>query len=148
MRSRNMPPITDPQLAMLIERVEHIARGMDDLKPMIVAISALQKDQERNSDDIKKLHTIAEMRGATQHQMDKRIVVLERWHRLMLAMPVMVLTVVLAAGGYAKSFLDALDDFKNDTRSRISSLEFIINSPHFERAMANDSRPVAEGGKD
>lgn len=138
----------DPQVARLIERVEHIARAMDDLRPLVVAISSLQKDQERNSEDIKKLHTIAEMRSDAHHSLDKRVLVLERWHRLMLAMPVMVLTVALAAGGYAKSFLDALDDFKSDTRSRVSSLEFIINSPHFERAMVNDSRPVAEGGKD
>lgn len=138
----------DPQVARLIERVEHIARTMDDLRPLVVAISSLQKDQERNSEDIKRLHTIAEMRGEAQHLLDKRVLVLERWHRLMLAMPVMVLTVALTAGGYAKSFLDALDDFKNDTRNRVSSLEFIINSPHFERAMATDSRPVAEGSKD
>ena len=143
-----MPPITDPQLAVLIERVEHIARGMDDLKPLVVLISTLQRDQEHTSDTVKQLHLLSEARGAALHAVDKRVVVLERWHRLMLAMPVLLLTVALAAGGYAKSFLDALDDFKNDTRNRVSSLEFIINSPHFERAMATDNRPVAEGGKD
>lgn len=143
-----MPPITDPQIAVLMERMEHIAKGVDDLKPLATLITSLQRDQEHTADSLKQLHTIAEMRGAALHAVDKRVVVLERWHRFMLAMPVAVLTISLAAGGYAKSFVDALDDFKNDTRHRISSLEFIINSPHFERAMANDSRPVAEGGKD
>ena len=143
-----MSPIKtdDPQVARLIERVEHIARAMDDLRPLIVAMSSLQKDQERNSEDIKKLHTIAEMRGDAQHLLDKRVLVLERWHRLMLAMPVLLLTIALSAGGYAKSWIDALDDFKSDTKQRIASMEFIINSPHFERSMTPE-REVAEGGK-
>lgn len=143
-----MSPIKtdDPQVARLIERVEHIARAMDDLRPLIVAMSSLQKDQERNNEDIKKLHTIAEMRGEAQHLLDKRVLVLERWHRLMLALPVLLLTIALAAGGYTKSWLDALDDFKSDTRQRISSMEFIINSPHFERSMTPE-KEVAEGSK-
>ena len=136
----------DPQVARLIERVEHIARAVDDLRPLVVAISSLQKDQERNSEDIKKLHTIAEMRGDAHHLLDKRVLVLERWHRLMLALPVMLLTVALAAVGYAKSWLDALDDFKSDTRQRIASMEFIINSPHSERSITTE-REVAEGSK-
>ncbi len=143
-----MGPITtdDVQVARLVERVEHIARSIDNLTPLVVAMSSLQKDQERSAEDIKKLHTIAEMRGDAQHLLDKRVLVLERWHRLMLAMPVMLLTIVLAAGGYTKSWLDALDDFKKDTRQRISSMEFIINSPHFERSMTQE-KEVAEGGK-
>lgn len=143
-----MSPIKtdDPQVARLIERVEHIARAMDDLRPLVVAISSLQKDQERNSEDIKKLHTIAEMRGEAQHLLDKRVLVLERWHRLMVATPVMLLTIVLAAGGYTKSWLDAIDDFKKDTRQRIASMEFIINSPHFERSMTPE-KETAEGSK-
>lgn len=143
-----MSPIKtdDPQVARLIERVEHIARAMDDLRPLVVAMSSLKKDQERNSEDIKKLHTIAEMRNTSQHLLDKRVLVLERWHRLMLAMPVLLLTIALAAGGYTKSWLDSLDDFKKDTKNRIASMEFIINSPHFERAMAPE-REVAEGSK-
>ena len=143
-----MGPITtdDVQVARLVERVEHIARAIDNLTPLVVAMSSLQKDQERSAEDIKKLHTIAEMRGDAQHLIDKRVLVLERWHRLMLAMPVMMLTIALAAGGYAKSWLDALDDFKSDTRQRIASMEFIINSPHFERAMTPE-KEVAEGSK-
>ena len=143
-----MGPITtdDVQVARLVERVEHIARSIDNLTPLVVAMSSLQKDQERSAEDIKKLHTIAEMRGDAQHLLDKRVLVLERWHRLMLALPVMLLTIALAAGGYTKSWLDALDDFKKDTRQRIASMEFIINSPHFERSMTPE-REVAEGSK-
>src|SRR5690625_777906 len=97
-----MGPITtdDVQVARLVERVEHIARSIDNLTPLVVAMSSLQKDQERSAEDIKKLHTIAEMRGDAQHLLDKRVLVLERWHRLMLAMPVLLLSIVLSAGGY------------------------------------------------
>lgn len=143
-----MPPITDPQLAVLIERVEHIARGMDDLKPLIALISTLQRDQEHMSDTVKQLYLLSESRGAALHAVDKRVVAVERWGKFQIGLAGAMLTIALTASGYAKSFIDALDDFKNDTRSRISSLEFIINSPHFERAMTNDGRPVAEGGKD
>lgn len=143
-----MPPITDPQLAVLIERVEHIARGMDDLKPLIALISTLQRDQEYTSDTVKQLHLLSEARGASLHSMDKRLSTLEWWHKYRLAQPALILTVALAAWGYWQGFTGAMDDFKRDTRHRISSLEFIINSPHFERAMATDNRPVAEGSKD
>lgn len=140
--------ITDPQLAMLIERVEHIAKRMDDLMPLVTLITTLQRDQEYAADSIKQLHAVAEMRGAALHAMDKRLSTLEWWHKYRLAQPALILTVALAAWSYWQGFTGSMEDFKTDTRSRVSALEFIINAPHFERSMANDSRPVAEGGKD
>lgn len=138
-----MSPITteDPQVARLVERVEHIARAIDNLTPLVVHMSQLQKDQERNSDEIRRLNQISDARGDSVHRIDKRVLVLERWHKFVISITGILIATSI---GYISNF----SDFKEDTRQRISSLEFIINSPHFERAMDNDSRPVAEGGKD
>lgn len=138
---------TETQLALLIQKVDQIAAGVDDLKPLSALVLELQKDHAHAVENIKQLNTIAEMRGAKQHEIDKRVLILERWHKFMLALPVALLTISLAVGGYAKSFFDSLDDFKNDTRQRVTSLEFILNSPNFEKAMDRD-RSVSTGGKD
>lgn len=144
-----MSPIKtdDPQVARLIERVEHIARAMDDLRPLVVAISSLQKDQERNSEDIKKLNTIAEMRGDAQHLLDKRVLVLERWHKGLIWFSSLAMGVLLSMSGYIANFVNTLDTDRNQTNNRLSTLEVIVNSQNFERSMATDNRPVAEGSK-
>jgi len=141
-----MPPITDPQIARLIERVDAVAKGVDELKPVVAAIVALQTQQQHLTDHLKQLNTIAEMRGASLHQMDKRVLVLERWHKAMVAFSGVALSLMLAMGGYAKQFIDSMDADRNDTRHRITALEFIINSPQYERAMEKE-RPVAAGSK-
>lgn len=131
---------TETQLALLIQKVEHIAEGMDELKPLASLVLTLQKDQEHSKESIKQLNTIAEMRGATQHLIDKRVLVLERWHKFMLAVPAFLLTASLG-------FLNNIYDFKEDTSRRITSLEFIINSPHFERSMITEKEVPAGGNK-
>lgn len=130
-----MAPFTDAQIAVLIERIEHIAKRMDDITPLISLIAKLQRDQEHMSEDIKRLHTIAELRGSNMHAIDKRVLVLERWHRFMLLLPAAMLTIIISIGGYAKGYVSSIDDFKGDTKHRLASLEFIINGPHFERVM-------------
>lgn len=140
-----MPPITDPQLARLFERVETIARGMEELKPLLTAIVAVQAEQSHLADHVKQLNAISEMRGVALHQIDKRVLVLERWHKAMIAFSGVALSIMLAMGGYAKQFIDSIDSERQDTRHRLTALEFIVNSPNYERAM--DDRPVAEGGK-
>lgn len=137
---------SEAQIAAIFERLDHMSNVLDELRPLAALAATLQNEQQHLSDDLRHLNTIAEMRGAALHAIDKRVTVLERWHRFMLSMPALMLTLLIAMGGYAKSYLDAMSDFKDDIRTRLTTIEFIVNSPNFERAMAPD-RPVAEGGR-
>lgn len=141
-----MPPITDPQIARLMERVDAIAKGVDELKPLMTALVMLQTEQRHLTDHIKQLNAMAEMRGAALHQLDKRVVVLERWHKAMVWFTGMAMSVMLALGGYTKQFIDSLDADRSDTRHRLTALEFIVSGPQYERAM-EPGRPVATGSK-
>lgn len=141
-----MPPITDPQIARLMERVDAIAKGVDELKPLMTALVTLQTEQQHLTDHVKQLNTIAEMRGTAIHQLDKRVVVLERWHKAMVWFTGMAMSVMLALGGYTKQFIDSLDADRSDTRHRLTALEFIVSGPQYERAMEPE-RPVATGSK-
>lgn len=141
-----MPPITDPQVARLMERVDAIAKGVDELKPLVAALVTLQAEHQHLTDHIKQLNTISEMRGAALHQIDKRVVVLERWHKAMVWFTGIAMSVMMALGGYAKQFVDSLDSDRQDTRHRLTTLEFIVGSPQHERALEQE-RPVAAGSK-
>jgi len=141
-----MPPITDPQIARLMERVDAIAKGVDELKPLMAALVTLQAEQQHLTDHIKQLSTIAEMRGAAMHQIDKRVVVLERWHKATVWFTGIAMSVMLALGGYTKQFIDSIDADRRDTRHRLTALEFIVSSPQYERVMEQE-RPVAAGSK-
>ena len=144
-----MPPsTTDPQLAVLIERVEHIAKSMDDLKPLVSLITTLQRDQEYTASKLAQLNDLAKLRGEAAHKLDKRVLVLERWRTAMVAIPALALSFGIWASGYAISYLGSIEDFRGDTRQRLATLEFIINGPHFERAMEPESeQTVAAGSK-
>ena len=143
-----MRSVTDPQLAMVIERLEHVARGVDELKPLASLIVTLQRDQEYTADTLKQLNEIARMRGEAVIKLDRRVLVLERWRNLMVALPATGVAVVLWAAGYIFSYVGTLEGFRRDTHHRISTLEFIINAPNFERALQTDpERPVATGPK-
>lgn len=138
--------VTDPLLATLIERMEHVARGVDELRPLGSLIATLQRDQQYVSEALKQLSALAEARSAAHHSLDKRVVVLERWHKFMVWLAGAMFTVSIAAGGYAAAFVGSLNDINRDTHNRVSALEFIINAPHYERSMAPGlDAPVAAG---
>lgn len=136
-----MPQTDDPMMAMLIERVEHIAKGIDEMRPMISTIPSIERDLSYHTERLDQLNEIAKDRGREIHELDKRILKLERWYRAMLAAPAILVTLSISVGGYAMKF-------KEDTDRRVSSLEFILNSPHYERAMDRDHKEDVEGGKD
>ena len=127
--------MSDPQIAVLIERIEHIAKGIDDLKSLPLTVAQVKTDQEYMQDHIRQLMTAVEMRQVVLHQMDKRVVILERWHKFMLAMPAIALTVLLTLLGFAKGSLDSWSDFRDQTNQRITALEFTLNSQKFQSAM-------------
>src|SRR5690625_1255944 len=141
-----MPSITDPNIARISERLDGIARDLGEIKPLLVENATLRRDLEHLADSFKQLSTMSEMRGHAIHQIDKRVLVLERWHKAMIGFAGIAFSVMLAMAGYAKQFIDSIDADRDDTRHRITALEFIVNSPQYERAMEKE-RPVAAGSK-
>lgn len=129
------------KLAVLMERVDHIARSIDDLRPLLTIIVQVQEKLNHQENTLKQLNTLSDSRGAMFHQLDKRVLVLERWHRFMLAIPALVLTVCIWFGGYAKSYIAAIEAFQKETSQRVSALEFIINAPSYEKLMSVDKEP-------
>lgn len=151
---RSMPTVTDPQIAVLITNMQNLSAQFDRMlasqertEQGMSEVPLLRKDYEHLADSLRQLHTLAEVRAVAHHQMDKRILILERWHKFMLAQPAIILTVVIAAWGYWSGFTSSLEDFKGTTKDKIQTLEFIVNAPTYERAM-KEGRPPAAGGKD
>lgn len=120
------------QIAVLVERIDHLTKHIDtlstELKPLMTSITSLNTELEHAKDTIKQIATINQLQGENLHKLDKRTIVLERWHKFMLATPAILLTIVLTIGSYLKGLLNDLDDFKNETRNRITSLEFIVSN--------------------
>lgn len=140
-----MPHIQDPQMARLFERLDHLVASMDEIKPILTTVNTLQNNQDHMARNIDQLMTNAEVRSTVIHQLDKRVLVVERWHKASVGFTAIAVSIGLALGGYTKSFIESLNSDRDDTRQRLSSLEFILNSPNFERAMT--SPPVAEEPK-
>lgn len=147
----NDPP-TAAQFAVAIERlvnlsddVKEIRGSQKRLESALVEVPLLKQELEHLSDSLRQLHTVAEVRAAAHHQMDKRVLILERWHKFMIAQPAAVMALALAAWGYWAGFTGSLNDFKETTQSKIQALEFVIHAPGYERAMSD--RPVATGKK-
>lgn len=141
-----MPVVTDPNIARIMERVDHIAKRLDELQPFVAALVALQTEQQHLADHMRQLNTVAELRGTAVHQIDKRVTVLERWQKGLVWFAGVALSMMMWLGGYAKQFIDSLEETNRNTQHRIATMEFIINSPNFERAM-EPKRPVATGSK-
>lgn len=146
-----MSPNTDPQIAVLIANMKNLSDRFDRMLASqeraergMAEVPLLRKDYEHLSEGLKQLHTLVEVRGAAHHQLDKRILILERWHKFMMAQPAIMLTILLTLWGYWSGFNTTLDDFKETTKERVQALEFIVNSPNFEKAM---ERPPTTGRK-
>lgn len=149
-----MTPPIDPQIAVLIANMRNLVgqfdrmlASQDRIERSIAEVPLLRRDYEHLIENFKQLQELAEERAAVSHQLDKRVLVLERWHRFMVAQPAAILTIVLAAWGYWHGFTTGYDDFKGSTKERVQALEFIVNSPNFQRAIAPDDHPTATGPK-
>ncbi|AEC22272.1 hypothetical protein PT7_P036 (plasmid) [Pusillimonas sp. T7-7] len=147
----NDPP-TAAQLAVAIERLVNLSEDVKEirgsqkrLESAMVEVPLLKQEMEHLADSLRQLHTVAEVRSVAHHQLDKRVLILERWHKFMVAQPAIILTVALAAWGYWNGFTKSMDAFQDDTKQRVQTLEFIVNSPAYEKAM--QSPPTATGKK-
>lgn len=143
-----MPPISDPQIATLIERSIYTAKAVDELKVMIADVAVLRRDQEHTDALLNQIRLLTDSLGKNQHQLDKRVLLLERWNKGLIWFSSVAMGALLSMSGYIANFINTLDTDRNQTNNRLSTLEVIVNSQNFERAMATDNRPVAEGGKD
>lgn len=141
-----MPTITDPQMARVMERIEYIVKVVDRLEPLALHLNSVQRDQEHMTGRIKQLGINTELLKDNNHLMDRRVLVLERWHKAMVGFSAFAASVILATAGYAVNYFKSVDQDKNDMNSRISSLEYVINAPSFEGVMQSD-KPVATGSK-
>jgi hypothetical protein len=141
-----MPNITDPNIARIMERVDHIAKRLDELQPFASTLVALHADHQQLASAIKHLSTEAGIQRQALHELDKRVVGLEKWQKGLVWFTGVALSMMMWLGGYAKQFIDSLEENNRNTQRRITTMEFIINSPNLERAMEPE-RPVASGSK-
>lgn len=148
---------TSAQVSVMAERMTHLSEDVREMRKVVermesmwVTTTSLQKDTEHMGEKVANLYTISDLRGAEVASMDKRVLVLERWYKTTMWFTGIVLTVSLAVGGtaigYAKQFVDALEHDRRDTQTRLTALEFIVNSSNFEARMKSD-RPAAAGKK-
>lgn len=122
-------------IAVITERLNHIAATMDDIKPLIAAVSSLQHSNDVFDQRINQLTLNSEARYKMLHDQDKRVLVLERWHKAMIGFSATAMAVLLALAGYTKSFIETIQDERNDTNQRLSILELVVNSPNYPKAL-------------
>lgn len=123
------------QVAVLTERIEYIARTMEDIKPLITAIATMRVEQDSMAVQVRQLAQGGEVRLQSIHAHDKRILILERWHKAMIGFGTVAVSILLAMAGYTKSFIETIQNERNDTNQRLSNLELIVNSPNYSKAM-------------
>lgn len=122
------------ELAALTERIEHMSRQLDDMRPIIPAIAVTQSQLETVNTQLRQLTTNGENRNKIIHTIDKRVLTLERWHKGVMGFTAIAVTLALTLGGYTKSFIETVQDNRSDTNQRLSNLELIVNSKNYEKA--------------
>lgn len=128
--------MNNAQFAVLNERLEHLVRAMEEIRPLVVNVNSLQHSIDVMQTQIKQLTMGSDARGKLVHDIDKRVLVLERWHKAMVGFSAIAMSILLALGGYTKSFIESVQDERNDTNQRLATLELIINSPNYGKAMS------------
>lgn len=128
--------MNNAQFAVLNERLEHLVRAMEEIRPLVVNVNSLQHSIDVMQTQIKQLTMGSDARGKLMHDIDKRVLVLERWHKAMVGFSAFAMSILLALGGYTKSFIETVQDGRNDTNQRLATLELIVNSPNYGKAMS------------
>lgn len=137
-----MPEMNRTNIAVITERLNHIAATMDDIKPLIAAVSSLQHSNDVFDQRINQLTLNSEARYKMLHDQDKRVLVLERWHKAMIGFSATAMAVLLALAGYTKSFIETIQDERNDTNQRLTTLELIANNQSISKAL--EAKPGKE----
>ena len=140
--------MTEASLARLTERIEHIAKGVDELRPLITESAEQSRDISHITSLVQQMTIVQDMHRDAFKEGEVRISKLEVRVKFVMWVGAFVASTSVGIFGYGISFLDSLGKFQSDTDSRIRSVEFIVQSPAFERVMERDGRPVVEGGKD
>lgn len=131
-------------IASITSKLDHIGNVVDELRPLPIILAAIQRDQQHMADWQRQVNTDSQARALAMHAMDKRITVLERWHKFMLTMPAVALTILLAVGGYARGYIQAMGQFEHNVLQRITAIEATIHHP----ANTPTSKPApVTGGK-
>ncbi len=140
--------MTEASLARLTERIEHIAKGVDELRPLVADSAEQRRDISHISSLVQQMTIVQDMHRDAFKEGEGRISKLEVRVKFIIWIGAFVASTSVGLLGYGISFIDALGEFQSDTKSQIRSLEFIVQSPMFERVMEDDGRPAVEGGKD
>lgn len=143
-----MVPIEDPQVATLLSNVRHLTQnlekmqeGQERIETAVMEVALIQNELSHFREAVSRLTVLAESRGHEHHSFDKRILVLERWHKFMLAQPVIIMTLGLAALSYFTGFVTSVEDFHKDTTRRLYAVEFIVNSEYRAPPAEAETRP-------
>lgn len=131
-----MPDMNNSQFAVLNERLEHLVRAMEDIKPLIINVNSLQHNIDVMQTQIKQLTMGSDARGKLIHDIDKRVLVVERWHKATVSFTAVAISILMAIGGYTKSFIETVQRERSDTNQRLATLELIVNSPNYGKAMS------------
>lgn len=120
----------------LIEDVREIRHSQSRVEQIALNIESMRRDMAHMDEKVRRLFVIADARGPEVIAIDKRVAGLERWNKFIAA----VLLSATGAIGWGVQRIEYI--YRMDRR--IESLELILNSHNFERAM---TPPVATGSK-
>lgn len=131
-------------ISAITTNIEHMRDVLEELRTLPVVLAAIQRDQQHIADWQRQVNAMTQSHSTMMHTMDKRITVLERWHKFMLTMPAVALTFLLAVGGYARGYIQAMGQFEHNVLQRITAIEATIHHP--ANAPTSKPAPIA-GGK-
>ena len=137
---------TESVLAEVAGQVTHISKNVDRLMPLVEHMATVEQTQRHQAEVIERIGRMLESQSKRLGQIEQRQAVSERNIRIMYSVPAVLLAASMSVSGWVTGYITSLNDFKGDTRSRLERMEFILQSPAFERAM-DPYESVAEGDK-
>lgn len=140
---------TDPaaQYAQLIERVANIAEDVREIKEqqsaitkVLIELAGVRRDLSHTDKSVGVLFDKVDKGSGDTAAIDKRVVGLERWQRFVVGLASIGVAIAISSWQYFRG----IEKDMGNNEKRISTMEFIVNSNNFERAM---EPPTATGKK-
>ena len=125
-------------IAAMTAKLDHIGQVLDELRPLPTVLAAIQQDQKHLAEWQRQVNAMSESRGIMMHALDKRLTVVERWHKFMLTMPAIILTVLIAIGGYVRGYVQAAGQFEDDILQRMTKIEAMVQHNPVTAPMRTD----------